>query len=246
MLQILQGQVELVRAMTLIQSDTISGVYAATPHNFCIDNSNPANPVRVNSPSLAYPLPALNSDNFSSYGSSCQNIQSRYNVAISYSQATKMFTFTGRWDRLGGGHNQETLLYRISPGVVLAPAPPGSPATGMADILTNPCIIDVLTGACVASPTPTYHWIRYFINYSQNPGLSVVGCRWDWGDGTPPEINNGCNFGDNISHTFPITPGLPPVPAACGTIPYSVVLTMYLSNGNSPTKTTVKNMPACW
>jgi type II secretory pathway pseudopilin PulG len=125
MSQVLQGQVEMVRSMALDAPDAVSGVFGAPPGGtkyFCIDGSIPATPARIDFPS-GFNLPATDVDNYGSYPPKCANIQNRYNIAVTYDPSSQIFTFTGRWDRLSGGKNQEQLSYRIYPGSVVS-APP--------------------------------------------------------------------------------------------------------------------------
>lgn len=115
MLQLLQGQVELVRGIALNAADYSDPIFETAPSGaeyFCIDE---ATRTRKNFNST---LPALNTDEFlpSVYHDACRNIKGRYNVAIKYNDSTRIFTFHGRWHGLGGKKSQEILSYRIYPG----------------------------------------------------------------------------------------------------------------------------------
>lgn len=114
-LQLLQGQVEVTRALALNQSDDTSGVFQTSPQKyFCINSSNTRN-------SLAgFADLAINADNFSLY-SGCQfGTGSRYNIVNWYDSGTKTFTFRARWEGITGGRNEAKLVYRIYPGKPLS------------------------------------------------------------------------------------------------------------------------------
>jgi prepilin-type N-terminal cleavage/methylation domain-containing protein len=123
MLQILQGQVELVRQLSLTATDTSSGVFSTAPSKFfCVDvdSASPTYRKRVDSAGMTA-IPPIDSDDYASYNSACTNIQGLYNVAVTYTPSAgpanpAAFKFYGRWDRLGGGKNEEQLVYRIYPG----------------------------------------------------------------------------------------------------------------------------------
>lgn len=110
MLQILQGQVELVRGIALSQTDHTNGVYTKNSP-FCIDNSDTSNPTRRTFLG-AYPANRTN-DSYSPtvYPAVCRSIQNIYNVAASYDG--DVFMFTGRWDGTDGQKKQVQLFYRI-------------------------------------------------------------------------------------------------------------------------------------
>lgn len=96
MLQILQGQVELVRAIALTATDDTSGIYSGGS-DFCI---NPTSHTEI-----------------AATDPHCNGISGLYDVSIHYSAApVNTFTFNGQWDRLGGGTNTMQLVYRIDPG----------------------------------------------------------------------------------------------------------------------------------
>ncbi len=115
MLQMLESQVELVRALALDQSDNTTGVFATSPAYFCINESTRT---RIHFPAATTTLPLLQNDDFTTYDSQCTNlgIGNRYNIAIKYDAGTKVFTFVGRWDGIHGRKNQQQLSYRIFPG----------------------------------------------------------------------------------------------------------------------------------
>ena len=128
--QLLQGQVELVRSIAL-KADASDPIFSTNPKYFCIDMSNPATPKRQDFPS-GFVLPdSAADDDYNGYPSVCKDIQTYYNIAISFDSSTNTFTAVGRWDRLNGGKDQETMAYRLYPNrkVVSAGtiAPPGAP-----------------------------------------------------------------------------------------------------------------------
>lgn len=104
MLQVLQGQVELVRAVAMTSSDNTTGVFAS-PQYFCMDGSLPATPKLI-------PFPSNKSTN---YPAKC-TIDSLYNVAVSYDSTTEVFNFVGQWPLLDGNTGHEAISYRVYPG----------------------------------------------------------------------------------------------------------------------------------
>jgi type II secretory pathway pseudopilin PulG len=260
MSQVLQGQVELVRSLALSATDNTSGIFAHPPGGtkyFCVDGSNPANPVRVDFPS-GFNLPAPDADTYASYPPKCSNIQSRYNVAVTYDPSSQVFTFTGRWDRLSGGKNQEQLSYRIYPGSPVAAAgsiiaplgviggvagicgsdptdPACTPLTGNAGIGVTPTGQDACLGVY---PYPDPHcWNKTIFNKSSNPGKTVTGCTWDYADGTVenlPASSPKCIENMSFKHQFPVKP----LSSPDSQIAYNVVLTMRFAGGVSPASNT--------
>jgi type II secretory pathway pseudopilin PulG len=110
MLQLLQGQVELVRALALKDAGTTSAdVFNPGSTNFCIKNNPPTAISIVHYSSTANP--PTDSPAF------CTGLGpgGLYNVAIRYTAATNTFSFTGWWNKIGGGTNRMHLSYRISP-----------------------------------------------------------------------------------------------------------------------------------
>lgn len=118
MLQILQSQIELVRAHALVTSPPVTGVYATNPRYFCMSETTK---LRVPQPRLGQNLPAIDNDDYTNYETACKfGPNDLYSVAIRYDAGTanpgdEKFTFVGRWDRIGGGKNQEQLSYRVYP-----------------------------------------------------------------------------------------------------------------------------------
>lgn len=117
MLQILQGQVELVRALAAKESTDTTGVFSTSPLYFCVKNTGG---VPTREPLSGFSLPALDSDALDNYAPCEFGDSSRYKIAITYDDDIddKVFTFTGRWDRVGGGKDQMQLTYRVYPGAL--------------------------------------------------------------------------------------------------------------------------------
>ncbi|MDB5181697.1 MAG: hypothetical protein JWP13_460 [Candidatus Saccharibacteria bacterium] len=111
MLQILQGQVELVRAVALTQTTGPSSIYSSSPKYFCIDSATRS---KVGYPASVTSSPFPTTDT-SSYPTQCKSISGRYNIAVTYNSTTNTFTFLGNWDRFAGGTNSMQLSYRIVP-----------------------------------------------------------------------------------------------------------------------------------
>lgn len=148
MLQILQSQVELTRALALETTALNTGVYATSPRYFCI---NPATKERLNQPRLGNELPGANDDTFNNYENQCKfGDEQRYNVAVKHDNASKIFTFYGRWDRLGGGKNAMQLSYRITPSIGTVSPPSGNPPTTQACTNFGPNLI--INGNFTTSP----------------------------------------------------------------------------------------------
>lgn len=106
MVQVLQGQVEQVRALALAQKTPTGGIYS--PGEFCVDASDPTD---------IKPVYKSDGENLSGeYANKCTNINDRYTVAVSYDSGTRVFNFKGNWDGLSGGVNNASLVYRIYSG----------------------------------------------------------------------------------------------------------------------------------
>lgn len=256
MLQILQSQVEVVRALAMDQAKEdeptapTTGVYSTSPTFFCVDS---ATRQRVNQTRLANVLPPIADDTFVNYEKACKvGNEKRYNLAISYDSTSKLFTFNGRWDRVGGGKNQEKLYYRILPApVVVAPPPPPSAASGptgggtggKADIKSSCKYIKDTTICEPSKDPPSYRWVGGYVNNSKNTGKTAVSCVWDWDDGTTS--TTACNFNDKISHTWPAFP-VAPFPADCEKQTKVITLTVKLNDGSTAVKTRAIGMPGCY
>lgn len=94
--QLMQSQVEHVRALALSQNSSTGGIFA--PGDFCIDaNTMPATRAPANS-------------------GACLNRDNRYDISISYDAVTGIFTFKTTWDSFGGGLNEDRLSYRVYSG----------------------------------------------------------------------------------------------------------------------------------
>ncbi|HSH18307.1 MAG TPA: prepilin-type N-terminal cleavage/methylation domain-containing protein, partial [Candidatus Saccharimonadales bacterium] len=94
MLQLLQGQVETVRAIALQAEAKTAPIYSTSPRYFCIDESSKN---RSNFDSSVVQLPESDDDDYSSYPVACKGLgaSNLYNVAIRYEPSTKVFTFIG-------------------------------------------------------------------------------------------------------------------------------------------------------
>jgi|GEM_PF-438005 len=262
MSQVLQGQVELVRSLALPETSDTMGVFKNSPKYFCIDTTNPAAPVRVDFLASVTSLPNVAVDDYSSYRAECRNLQTRYNVAITYDATSKIFTFTGRWDGIAGNKNEEQFVYRIYPGaapvvptaVTIPQAPGGGGApSNLADVNASSCQRNP-DGSCVALGPIDYHWTSYVDNKSQIAvGVTVVSCMWKWADYTGAIVEtqtNSCQPGNFQKHTWAIPPStiLPYAPNpnnSCFDFPGSVTLSLVLSDGSTPFKVYPVNYPNC-
>jgi hypothetical protein len=96
-------------------------------------------------------------------------------------------------------------------------------------------------GTCPASSggpsSSTARW-KYnvtLVNNSNNPGLTITGCDWEWGDGTH-DLNVSCAQGQNRTHCYqPYTPYPPYTPDNQKT--FVAKLTINFSDGSSATST---------
>ncbi len=157
------------------------------------------------------------------------------------------------FDNLGGGatnvgHIKTTLTNVAFAVATPVPTPPPSGGgSGLADATSLSCVVDPITGVCppyVNPNPPQYYFDQTYTNTSDTGGLAVLGCTWDWGDGTIPDTIS-CNPGDINTHGYSM-PGLPPYPAACGMDPFTLTLTVKLSNGTSPVKKITPIAPKCY
>jgi len=207
MSQVLQGQVELVRSLALPETSDTMGVFKNSPKYFCIDTTNPAAPVRVDFLASVTSLPNVAVDDYSSYRAECRNLQTRYNVAITYDATSKIFTFTGRWDGIAGNKNEEQFVYRIYPGA--APVVPTAvviPPTSLDAAAQKPPSSGT---ACrvLKSWSDLSCWNAHLTNTSNNPAGVLVSCTWDWGDGTVityPASHAYCQNGNDAWHQYAI------------------------------------------
>lgn len=108
MLQILQGQVELVRSIAVAAPTPTHEIFETTPQYFCIDSASKAKREFSASASL---------NNLGDYHADCKDLGAAglYRLAVSYNSTTSTYTFIGNWDNLGGGNNSMKLSYRIAP-----------------------------------------------------------------------------------------------------------------------------------
>lgn len=114
-LQVLKGQVELLRPLS---ANSASRIYGTTP--FCLDNTDTIQT------GFGYALvPPLATDNFAQYPSACRDISSLYNVSVAYDSGTGVFTFRARWDSLLSGRDEVQLFYKIKPQPASPPPPAG-------------------------------------------------------------------------------------------------------------------------
>jgi len=244
MLQVLQGQVELVRAMALVATDDSSGVFDGPPtaaQYFCINGTDPASPARVD-----FPL-TFDTTTYAGYPPECSDIQTRYNVTITYDSSSHVFSFSGRWDKLSGGQNQEQLSYRMYPGAV--PSVINNITPGDVAVVTNsPCQKDPITHACITGSGPVdYQWTSYITNVSPTPSSPIVSCVWKWSDGL--KQTDKCAIGDFQKHTWSKPVGYPPYDYLCASdhvYKGNVTLTLTLANGSKPTTTYTVPYPLCY
>lgn len=255
-LNLLQGQVELVRDNALKAADTQSGVFSDSTPYFCINASTtPATIQKLNGLTT---LPSLESDNFASYQSACGNINGRYNVAVHYNRSSNVFEFHQRWDSVNGSRQQINLSYRIYPGQPTAaatmptggapaPTPTPPPVNGNALVGYPPCTPNPATGVCDKSTEPPrYRWNQYPQNQTITNGLTITGCVWDWGD-SKQDINKACAPGSIIKHSYDPPAGYETYDKKkCWLLHPNLTLTVYFDNGTSSTTVKRMSLPDCW
>lgn len=95
-----EGQLEQLKHLANTNGNAVFGV-AGT---FCIDGSSQA-------VSIPGSLPPFEEDDFANYPVGCIK-DNRYHMAIQRT-GNNQFAVTARWDRLGGGRDQITMLYRM-------------------------------------------------------------------------------------------------------------------------------------
>ena len=186
-LQLMQGQVELVRAIALKATSETADIF--DDGYFCIDDTT--TPVeRVDFTGTT------NLDVASTYHEKCRELGSGdlYNIAVIYNDTTKVFTVTGRWDRIGGGINRAQLSYRIVPAAVATiPSTPSTPPAGPPPTVPpNPACVPVFSTFTgdkdVNSGTLT-------VPIPVSPNVAG-GCEYDvkylWGD-THPRLKQQCD-----------------------------------------------------
>jgi hypothetical protein len=134
-----------------------------------------------------------------------------------------------------------------------SPTPPAGDDTGDAYFVS--------TGSCgqpgqdPCSPPPDGGEYRYsfqYINQSHNDASDILGCTWDWGDGTVQSYGPGaseCQFNNNSPvHTYPKADPELPYPQSC-LFPhqklYTVTLTMNVKDGSPPPYTKIAGAPYC-
>lgn len=108
MMQLLQGQIELIREKALAAQSTSDAIYSSSTL-FCM---NPADGTRVNFGDT------IQVTNTTGYPDQCKNLGpgSLYAIAVRYDATGNYFKAEGRWDGLSGTTNTLDLFYRISPG----------------------------------------------------------------------------------------------------------------------------------
>lgn len=106
MLQIVQGQLELVRAEAMTAQNMSNPIYSGT--TFCINEAT----------ATVQPISDL-----SNYPPACtgRGPGELYSVNIRYISAEESFRVEGTWDGLSGARNTVALSYRIAPGGVVTP-----------------------------------------------------------------------------------------------------------------------------
>ncbi|HSW80019.1 MAG TPA: prepilin-type N-terminal cleavage/methylation domain-containing protein [Candidatus Saccharimonadales bacterium] len=172
-----------------------------------------------------------------------------YNESIAYNSSTSIFTITINWPRIGGGNDQVQMSYRLyAPSGSLGGSPSGSADFGDPPPYdcTDDCEPD--DGGSGPPPPPDYFWGWGFQNHTDPSEASLItGCEWDWGDGTPPLVNEACMPNEETDHEFAPPPGFDPTynPSVCYTLHYTVTLTVHLINGLSPTKSNIYDVPGC-
>jgi Tfp pilus assembly protein PilX len=139
-------------------------------------------------------------------------------------------------------------------GAPPVPLPTPTPSGGNAGIKAT-CGVsssEAATSDCPTDGPPpggSYHYNLQLQNVSKNSSSAVVGCTWDWGDGTIqnlPASDPACQQGQwSDVHIFPKL-AEQPYPLSCDSTGYRVILTMHLSNGQNPQDYRDMYLPFCY
>lgn len=107
-LKIAEGQLETLRQAV---EDGDTSVFNVPSELFCFDGNT-----KVGFGASPSTLPDLESDNFGSYPTECQNVNQFYNISIEYDEVSDEFTSSARWDNRLGDRSQVQLIYRVYQG----------------------------------------------------------------------------------------------------------------------------------
>lgn len=229
-LKLLESQVEKLRVLA---NKPGNDVYTpANDHLYCLSNA----PSRVIF-SFAT-LPSLAADDFTQYPVGCKDIQKFYNLSVKFDPAKQNFTFTARWDAIGGGRDEESLVYLMPKAVSPAPAPGGA---GTPDLATDRGCDNTDTDPdndCKGSSTKASFYAGIKITLAQAaPGHHIVHCEIDWGDGNVQDVLAECqdvaSTGNEriIKHKYPNTPKVTTSPDTYNCTRYNITVRL---RDNSP------------
>lgn len=146
--QLLQQQVELVRAEAMNETSPTGGVFSTNPIKyFCMDTTAHT---RADFP---VPSPDLTKFDTGNYNGKClqRGLGMQYNLAVTYdtSSGTGVFKFEAHWESVRGGTDDEVMYYRIYAGkyqpAIIGAA--GAPATVIPPISVSPVTCDNLKNA---------------------------------------------------------------------------------------------------
>jgi type II secretory pathway pseudopilin PulG len=266
--QLLQGQIELVRALALQVSDVTVSPFSPVDKYFCLAQDPVTSKiVRQESPTLTDTTLA----DASKYNAKCKNLGpgGYYKVAGKYDTATNAFIFNAVWDAINGGIDTTVLRYRVLPGVVaaasdstdtfVATTPTADPAIAAA-FLTAAQDDDTKaddTGTSTATPyVPCYEryswtddrcWKVTMHNTSDNPAGSLAYCTWQWDAGLPAEWYDGI-ASECQRYVTGTTIGLirhqyDPINSDPNKVKFQITLTNYSLNGAVKTYASTINRP---
>jgi Tfp pilus assembly protein PilX len=154
--------------------------------------------------------------------------------------------------------NDPTNICGIGAGAVAVAA--GPLGSGAADASTcSPPSCSGASGPSLPPPGGSYRYNVTLYNLSSPPAspLSITGCEWNFGDGSPRVSLTAaqCEYGDSLAHVYPsIDEAANPYPEACRfyttDVPpreyFQAVLTQRFSDGSTAQKTLSISLPICF
>jgi type II secretory pathway pseudopilin PulG len=224
--------------------NSLSNIFAQT-NTFCITSPTASSPITTASGTncnfgpIPYTLKIFNCDAYTGTDTApCSG------TAVS----SDTFVVVATWPNvLGEGTDSVTSSYRvhsISSGEIAAQAETDAVSSGTCTVNCAPI-----------PPSGAYHWTDNLNNITpESEANEVVGCTWNFGDGTTLSNNGssvadltaaGCYPSDVIYHNFPPGP-VQPYPTSCYKTSETATLTVTLSDGSKPVNSTNFLMPLCY
>lgn len=242
MLQLLQGQIELVRSAALQAVDSSDDIFDPNIY-FCMDESDgsrkpfPASFSAVGNPA-GYPVSVCKQ----------RGPGQLYAYIIRYDDSANVFKATGRWEGLGSKMNIIDLSYRINPGPLTTFTAAATPT--LDDIAASflPLSQANNTTADGGGTTTSLRcferddrtgwldprcWKVRLVNTSNNTSGKLTKCTWDWDDGTVETYSGSapeCQY-DTTTTTPTVTHQYVPQNTEPNRVRFDIVLTNYPVTG---------------